>query len=613
MNAPKPTARKPGQHHQLAHALTLALGLSVSPFALSAAGDYAPAATLIVQNCNDSGFGSLRDALTQAASGDIIDMSGLSCSTITLQSRIIFSQDNLTLVGKTAPSGSFSRNVPVITSAAAANAGLLQHHGSGKLKLSKVSMHGSHSNLGYGGCVDSLSGSVELDSSMLKYCTARSTGGTGGARGGAVYAGADVTLDNSVIVFSEATSTGGQASGGAVYAKGNVVLKNESEVSDNLAEGVSARGGGIFAGGTLQVALERSKITGNEVSATGAGGAYGGGVFVTGSATVGLGNGIQVSGNRAKGSGAKGGGLFLNSGGSFKYSSFTNNKADNEGGGIFAEAGTLSLDGCTITGNASGSGTTGGSGGGIRAMGSLTLEKSTVSGNHAAASGGGLSARGNTKIVASTIANNTARNVAGASVGDDATTPIVINQSTISGNESSNSIFGAGLFVKHDALIKNSTITGNIERNSADKKYGAGIRVQDGKTVDLSSTIVSGNRFESTSSPGTTSASDIGGTGGGGSTAALTGSHNIIGLSFLTTPPGTLSVDPKLGPLQDNGGATWTHMPLPSSPAVNAGIPNSFTTDQRGAGFPRVVGAAADIGAIEYSVLTIEIFSDGFE
>lgn len=612
MNLDSPKSTKFGQRHQLARALTLALGLSVSPFAFSAMDGYAPAATLVVTNCNDSGFGSLRDALTQAASGDIIDMSGLSCSTITLQSRIILSQDDLTLVGKTAPSGSFSRNVPVITSAAGADTGLLRHQGTGKLKLSKVSMHGGHTTSGWGGCVDSVDGSVELDSSMLKYCTVRPTSGTGVARGGAVYAGSNVTLDNSVIILSEATSTGGEASGGAVYAKGNVVLKNKSEVSQNLAEGVSARGGGIFAGGTLQVVLERSKITSNEASATGTGGAHGGGIFVTGTSTVGLGSGIQVSSNKAKGSGAKGGGFFLNSGGSFKYSSFTNNKADNEGGGIYS-AGGISLDGCTITGNSAGSGTVGGSGGGIRAMESLTLEKSTVTGNHAAASGGGLSARGNAKIVASTIANNTARNVAGASVGDNATTPILINQSTISGNESSNSIFGAGLFVKHDALIKNSTITGNIERNSADKKYGAGIRVQDGKTVDLSSTIVSGNLFESTSSPGTTRISDIGGIGGGGSTATLTGSHNIIGFSLLTTPPGTLSVDPKLGPLQDNGGATWTHMPLPSSPAVNAGIPNSFTTDQRGAGFPRVVGAAADIGAIEYSVLTIEIFSDGFE
>ena len=57
-----------------------------------------------------------------------------------------------------------------------------------------------------------------------------------------------------------------------------------------------------------------------------------------------------------------------------------------------------------------------------------------------------------------------------------------------------------------------------------------------------------------------------------------------------------------LGPLQDNGGPTFTHALLPGSPAINAGDP-SFTPppfyDQRGPGFDRVVNGRIDIGSFE--------------
>ncbi len=53
-----------------------------------------------------------------------------------------------------------------------------------------------------------------------------------------------------------------------------------------------------------------------------------------------------------------------------------------------------------------------------------------------------------------------------------------------------------------------------------------------------------------------------------------------------------------LGPLADNGGATWTHLPLAGSLAIDkgagAGAPG---TDQRGLGRP--AGAAVDVGSVE--------------
>ncbi len=61
--------------------------------------------------------------------------------------------------------------------------------------------------------------------------------------------------------------------------------------------------------------------------------------------------------------------------------------------------------------------------------------------------------------------------------------------------------------------------------------------------------------------------------------------------------------DPKLGPLADNGGPTWTMALLPGSPAIDAGNTSlAPATDQRG--LPRPVGLAADIGAFEYDCKT---------
>jgi hypothetical protein len=88
--------------------------------------------------------------------------------------------------------------------------------------------------------------------------------------------------------------------------------------------------------------------------------------------------------------------------------------------------------------------------------------------------------------------------------------------------------------------------------------------------------------------------------------------YNIIGDSagasgFIATD--LLDTDPLLGPLADSGGATLTHMPLPGSPAIDAGDdsvldpPTSLATDQRGVSRPLdgdVDGTArVDIGAVE--------------
>jgi hypothetical protein len=72
--------------------------------------------------------------------------------------------------------------------------------------------------------------------------------------------------------------------------------------------------------------------------------------------------------------------------------------------------------------------------------------------------------------------------------------------------------------------------------------------------------------------------------------------------AFLNATGDQNSTDPMLGPLQDNGGPTFTHALSAGSPAIDAGDP-SFTPppdyDQRGSGFPRVANSRIDIGAFE--------------
>jgi hypothetical protein len=79
--------------------------------------------------------------------------------------------------------------------------------------------------------------------------------------------------------------------------------------------------------------------------------------------------------------------------------------------------------------------------------------------------------------------------------------------------------------------------------------------------------------------------------------------HNLVGNSrggsgFDDTD--LLDVDPLLGPLQDNGGPTFTMALLNGSPAIDAGDNTGASDwDQRGPGYPRIVNAIIDIGAFE--------------
>src|SRR5947207_8808034 len=309
-------------------------------------------------------------------------------------------------------------------------------------------------------------------------------------------------------------------------------------------------------------------------------------------------------------------GGILNTGGlTLSDSIVSNSRTFNANGGGIANNGTLTVTNSIITGNSAAFG------GGIANTGDLTVANSTITGNGASDAGGGMFLLGgNTTVTDSTISDNSATLSGGGIENTQIAT--TVSNSTISGNSSD---FGGGISNEtglgpSTVTISNSTISGNsatgngggignrssvvgaplvtvsnstLSGNSATGNGGGIYNAQAGTsaTIELSNTILNrGSLGENIFNDGGTVTShgyNLSSDDGGG---------------VLTGPGDQINTDPMLGPLQDNGGPTFTHALLPGSPAIDAGNP-SFTPppvfDQRGPNFDRVVNGRIDIGSFE--------------
>lgn len=164
--------------------------------------------------------------------------------------------------------------------------------------------------------------------------------------------------------------------------------------------------------------------------------------------------------------------------------------------------------------------------------------------------------------------------------------------STVTGNHATSMV--GGLYAE-DAVLANSTIASNTH-SGVEGAWADGVHTTSWARID--STIIYGN----------------GGAQGDLDGAAIAGAHNLIGSSSIELPPDTLTDDPHLGPLADNGGNVPTLALAPGSIAVNAGSnPLGLSSDARGNTFARVVGPAPDIGAYEIQEATDAIFGNGFD
>jgi hypothetical protein len=278
----------------------------------------------------------------------------------------------------------------------------------------------------------------------------------------------------------------------------------------------------------------------------------------------------------ASGSNAAGGGVFANGKLTLSKSTIYANTATSTvalalGGGT--HSGQVNISYSTVSGNtASGSAPTNSSYGGgidVRISGDSVISNSTIVGNHAYIGGGAASYHSGITLINSTLSGNTADKMASALYLEKAS--LKLENSTIAFNSDA---------AQQSAIVLSSHFYGASFTSSiiADNA-GASIEV-----IDAHELIIAGSN------------------------------NDIVGpATFATLPGDTLTTDPMLLPLGNNGGVTLTHAFRNGSPAFGAGSnPFNFTTDQRGSGFARTVNGATDIGAYEEQIRD-RIFASGFE
>ena len=341
-------------------------------------------------------------------------------------------------------------------------------------------------------------------------------------------------------------------------------------------------------------------------------------------------SGLTITGGHAGMYPSSGGGIHVgNSANSLTLTDVvvTGNTTHTYGGGIYNTSATLVLIRTTVSDNIAGK-----QGGGLYVSdgGATTLTDVTVSGNTATERGGGIGSSYNSLLVEhSRIVDNTADLEDGGGIYSYVSV-VAVHHSLVSGNVARR---GGGIYQDQDALtVANSTITGNASRRD-----GGGIFIQDADDgVVLTNVTITDNRADSNGA-GFYSGGGIYDNAGDGATTLhntivagnyvgsdrvpndvegtfeAQSSYNVIGvidgadgLDGTGTQHGTSHVplEAMLAPLADNGGPTQTHALLPGSCAREAGSDDcandgGLTTDQRGTGYDRFLGAVIDAGAFE--------------
>jgi hypothetical protein len=442
--------------------------------------------------------------------------------------------------------------------------------------------------------------------------------------------------------FDAANPDGATSSGGAIRDQNNVSLTLTNMVlTGNVA---SADGGGVSmenapASTPWTLTLNNTVISDNHA------GDAGGGVETDGTGTVVI-TGGQLLDNTCLNQGAA---VWLDAiaAGSASLSMtnvlVTGNAAQNGPTGAIGNAGSgaVTITDCTVENNSSG--TTGGGFGDENNLGTLTVTRSVFLDNSAAGSGGAIEEGGpSTTITSSSIQDNSGGLGGGLFV---AGTTLTMTNCTIAGNTAG--VGPGGLEVQTSgtgasaSTITSTTITGNSALNNSGAN-GGGIEAPaaftgtltllddtingnyatsgggifwDGTTgtIALENTLVAGN-FAGTGPDANNPAGTFTDMGGNLIGVSGAGSGNT-GFTASNTLTGTVAapLDPKLGPLQNNGSPTiggpvpttlLTEVPLPGSPAIGKGIragpgqPVPYT-DERGYLFATNAAGKPTIGAVE--------------
>ena len=228
---------------------------------------------LPVSSCADDGdAGTLRSVVATAADGDTVDLSTLTCSTITLALGAVSTDvDNLQIQGP-------GQSSLTIDAAHADRALVLR--GAGTLSISDLAVVNGYLAGDYnGGCVRSY-GNIVLSRTTVTGCEIAAIGY---AAGGGAAARANMTLIDSTVsgnTVSASSNYYGYLYGGGVNAVGTMTISG-STISGNtqMFTGDITPYSIAYGGGTSSrsdTTITASTIDGNQ------GAAFGGGVFIIG-------------------------------------------------------------------------------------------------------------------------------------------------------------------------------------------------------------------------------------------------------------------------------------------------------------------------------------------
>lgn len=287
------------------------------------------------------------------------------------------------------------------------------------------------------------------------------------------------------------------------------------------------------------------------------------------------------------------------------------------GGGIRNESGNLTVSNSTVTHNVSSYPEGAAIGGGILngPEGVLTVINSSITSNTGDFGGGGIASSGTATITDSTIDGNTAGKDGysggggGGGIQHFPPNSLMINNSTISNNKLLGYFSGSGIEAFGTVTLNNSTVSGNSGGAFGEGIYGFVA------TVNLNNSTITNNQHYGIFNQASTFTLKHSLIANNGSSDCYndpiySGAINSFGNNLIENNVNcTLSnndliyMDPILGPLQNNGGLTFTHALLEGSPAIDIDSSDCPppATDQRGVSRPQ--GIACDIGSYEVGVL----------
>lgn len=269
----------------------------------------------------------------------------------------------------------------------------------------------------------------------------------------------------------------------------------------------------------------------------------------------------------------------------------------------------IEVDGCVFEENGWASGDPNAQGGAISASGALTIRRSEFVGNTTGGNGGGaVQSSGSLLVEDSLFWGNSAESDGGGAIrilGSGAVTRRIVN-STFSDNHvtvdsANNDGGGAIAFVGLGAGTGLQVYSCTFAGNTTVQGGGGAILFTSQAAPGFSSLTISSSVFAGNTSGG--SPNDLSPAADASVTAdySLFQAHASAAAAGIDSTVSSLfGVDPLLASIVDNGGPTRTRRPGIGSPAIDAGTNAlGLSWDQRGAGFPRVVGGAADVGAHE--------------